>query len=65
MSDADGCFNISTTVPGSFASIASTFFQRTLPSEATCPHRLSEATTSADVISLPVWNFTPRRSVIV
>jgi hypothetical protein len=39
--------------------------QITLPTVATWPQRLSDATTSAAVISLPLWNFTPRRSVIV
>jgi hypothetical protein len=38
---------------------------RTRPIEATWPQRLSEATTSAEVISRPLWNFTPRRSVMV
>jgi hypothetical protein len=47
------------------ASTPSTFFQNCLPGVASRPHRLSEATTSADVISLPLWNFTPRRSLNV
>ena len=54
-----------TTVYGSFASTASTFLKMALPVPAMRPQRLSEATTSADVISLPLWKRTPRRSRIV
>src|SRR5438552_17117974 len=43
----------------------SILFHRILPSVATWPHRLIDGTTSAAVISLPWWNLTPRRRVIV
>src|SRR5437879_7037849 len=43
----------------------SILFHRILPSVATWPHRLIDGTTSAAVISLPWWNRTPRRRVIV
>ena len=43
----------------------STLAHSDLPSEATWPQRLSEGTTSAEVISLPLWNLTPLRSVMV
>ena len=42
------------TVYGSLASSPSTFFQNCLPGVASRPQRLSEATTSAEVISLPL-----------
>ena len=54
-----------TTSYGPFASTASTNFQSALPGVAIRPHRFSEGTTSADVISLPLWNLTPRRSLSV
>ena len=54
-----------TTVYGSLASTASMVFQRALPEVAILPQRWSEGTTSAEVISLPLWNFTFFRSVIV
>ena len=50
---------------GSFASSASTFFQTAfgvVPSLAQC---WSDGTTSAEVISLPLWKRTPLRSVMV
>jgi hypothetical protein len=47
------------------AATASTDFQSAFPTVAVRPHRFSEATTSAAVISLPVWNLTPLRNVIV
>ena len=50
---------------GSLASTASTFFQSGLPEVAILPQRWSDATTSAEVISLPLWNFTLLRSAIV
>ena len=53
------------TVYGSLASTPSTFCHNCLPGVASLPQRVSEATTSADVISLPLWNFTPRRSLNV
>ncbi len=49
----------------SFASMLSTLSHRALPTVATCAHRLREGTTSAAVISLPLWNLTPLRSVMV
>ncbi len=64
-STPDGCFMWITTVSGSFASTASTFFHIALPVPAIFPQRISEATTSAEVISLPVWNLTPLRRRIV
>jgi hypothetical protein len=36
-----------------------------LPRGAVSIQRLSEASTSSDVISRPLWNFTPLRSGIV
>ena len=65
MRDADGCFMLTTTVYWSLASTASTYFHRVRPTEATRPQRRSDGTTSAEVISLPLWNLTPLRSVIV
>jgi hypothetical protein len=53
------------TVNGSFASSASTLLQTAFPGVDIVPQRASEATTSAEVISLPLWNFTPLRRVIV
>ncbi len=50
---------------GSLASTASTARHTALPVVATLPQRLSEATTSAEVISLPVWKRTPLRSAMV
>ena len=50
---------------GSRASTASTARHTALPVVATLPQRLSEATTSAEVISLPVWKRTPLRSPMV
>ncbi len=47
---------------GSLASTASTVLHSGLPGVAILPQRLSEATTSAEVISLPLWNLTPLRS---
>ena len=35
------------------------------PVLACCIQRLREATTSSDVISLPLWNLIPWRSLIV
>jgi len=47
------------------ASTASTARTTTLPVVATLPQRVTEATTSAEVISLPLWNRTPLRSAMV
>jgi len=52
-------------VYGSLASTASTARHTALPVVATFPQRLSEATTSAAVISLPLWKRTPLRSAMV
>ena len=43
----------------------STVFQSSLPVEFTCPQRWMDGTTSAAVISLPLWNLTPLRRVMV
>src|SRR5262249_15704558 len=64
-SEPDGSFKWTTTVEGSFASTASTLFQTAFPGVETFPHRLSDATTSVAVISLPVWNLRAVGSVIV
>jgi hypothetical protein len=47
------------------ASIPSTFFQIALPGVASLLQCWSEGTTSAEVISLPLWKRTPLRSVKV
>ncbi len=47
-------FRYIATVYGSLASMPSTFFQNCLPGVASRPQRVSEATTSAEVISLPL-----------
>ena len=47
-------FRYIATVYGSLASTPSTFFQNCLPGVASRPQRVSEATTSAEVISLPL-----------
>ena len=65
MSEAEGCFRLITTVYGSLASTLSTYFQRLRPIDATRPQRRRDGTTSAEVISLPLWNLTPFRSVMV
>ncbi len=47
------------------ASTLSTYFQSARPTEATRPQRWSDGTTSAAVISLPLWNLTDFRRLIV
>ena len=54
-----------TTVYLSGAVTASTLLKTTMPREPTLPQRFSDATTSSDVISLPLWKSTPRRSLNV
>src|SRR5712692_1917309 len=61
----EGSLRWMTTSEGPLASTASTDFQNTFPRVLIRPQRFSEATTSAAVISLPVWNLTPLRNVIV
>ena len=62
---AEGSFKYITTVCVPFASTPSTVFQIALPGVASRPQRWSEATTSSAVMSQPLWNFTPRRSLNV
>jgi len=64
-SEPEGSFRWITTVDGAFASTASTFAQMAFPGVEILPQRASDAATSAAVISLPLWNLTPLRSVIV
>ena len=65
MSVADGSLSRISTAVGPLASTASTVFQSALPVVAVAPQRRSEATTSAEVSALPLWNFTFERSRIV
>ena len=64
-SGANGSFRAMTTVYLSGAVTASTCLKTTMPREPTFPQRFSDATTSSDVISLPLWKSTPRRSLNV
>jgi hypothetical protein len=41
--------------------MASTFLKIDFPELDTAPQRRSEATTSAEVIGFPLWNFTSLR----
>ena len=62
---ANGSFRLMTTVYLSGAVTASTWLKTTMPREPTFPQRTSDATTSSDVISLPLWKSTRRRSLKV
>src|SRR5712691_590608 len=61
----DGSWRRISTAFGPLASTASTVLNTALPVLAIAPQRLSEATTSADVSALPLWNLTSLRSRIV
>jgi hypothetical protein len=64
-SGAKGSFRCMTTVYLSEAVTASTWRKTTAPREPTLPQRVSDATKSSDVISLPLWKSTPWRSLKV
>ena len=63
--ECDASFRLSVTAYGPDGSTETTEDQNSLPMVDTRPHRWSDATTSAEVISRPSWNRTPRRSVMV
>ena len=57
--------NLDTRTSVEIMSVLQGLNQSGLPIVEIRPQWLSEATTSAAVMSLPLWNFTPRRSLIV
>ena len=61
----EGSLSRISTTPGPLASTASTLLKIALPVLAIAPQRLSEATTSAAVSGLPLWNLTSLRRRIV
>lgn len=59
-----GCLRRSVTSWSPVASMLSTFENSRLPREPNSPQRFSEATTSAEVMSVPLWKVTPWRRVM-
>ena len=55
-------FSVTSYLPVASTEVA--FSIRSLPREPNSPQRFMEATTSSAVISLPLWNITPWRSVM-
>jgi hypothetical protein len=61
-SGAKGLLRVSLTVLSSTASTAANVSAACLPRVATFIQRCSEATTSVEFMSEPLWNLTPVRS---
>jgi len=62
---ADFSLSFISTVYLSRAFQSATWAKSALPYTDCLPHRAREATTSSEVISLPLWNLTPCRSLKV